>query len=176
MVIRPSIERFREFQAVIRKGDYGPQGWGGSRIGSFWGGQTIQGIMPYFYHSIHPGDAMELNRCVYNCMVDNPYSAGTTRCLDGNATCQDCRLQQIEHVVTAHFTICQKPWTCTMHANPRNKDLCIKLHDKWFQLRDEYERELGIDLNYREKNTRYAGSLGMCRGYGDNKYIPMPVK
>jgi hypothetical protein len=84
LVIKPSMERFEEFRAVIRKGDHtGQGGWGGSHIGShfmefeisvcdddcvvsllgnFWGGQTIQGILPYFYYSIHPGEALEVNR------------------------------------------------------------------------------------------------------------------
>ena len=79
-------------------------------IGKFWGGQTIQGIVPYFYHSIHPGDAQEMNRCIYNCMVDNPYRKGTTNCLDMKPMCEDCRAQKIENIVSAHFTICQKPW------------------------------------------------------------------
>merc|ERR1711998_323476 len=113
LVIRPSVERFNEYQAIIRRGDWGGKGWGGSGIGKFWGGQTIQGIVPYFYHSIHPGDAQEMNRCIYNCMVDNPYRKGTTKCLDMKPTCEDCRAQKIENIVSAHFTICQKPWTCT---------------------------------------------------------------
>ena len=84
---------FEEFRGVIRKGDYGHLGWGETRIGSFWGGQTILGILPYFYYSIHPDNAQELNRCEYNCMVDNPYVAHTENCLDKKPTCQDCRLQ-----------------------------------------------------------------------------------
>jgi hypothetical protein len=66
-VIRPNLERLAELRAIIRKGDHRPSGgWGGSQIGNFWGGQTIQGIIPYFYYSIHPGEAMELNRFVIN--------------------------------------------------------------------------------------------------------------
>ncbi len=62
-MVRPSVERFKELQAIIRKGDHrSGSGWGGSNIGNFWGGQTIQGIVPYFYHVLHPGDALELNR------------------------------------------------------------------------------------------------------------------
>lgn len=174
LVIRPSMERFEEFRAIIRKGDHGGKGWGGSRIGNFWGGQTIQGIVPYFYHVLHNGDALELNRCEYNCMVDNPYHKNTFNCLDRQPTCQDCRLQKPELVYTAHFTICQKPWTCTEHTNPRNKVLCEVFHDKWFVLRDEFEKELGIDPSYRAKQTRYPKSFGMCKGFGDDKYIPIP--
>jgi hypothetical protein len=132
LVIRPSLERFEEFRAIIRKGDHSGRGWGGSRIGNFWGGQTIQGIVPYFYHVVHPGDGMEVNRCVYNCMVDNPYFAETTRCLDGEKTCEDCRLQRPELVKSAHFTICQKPWTCTEHTNPRNM-VFTSFPYKWYK-------------------------------------------
>ena len=175
LVVRPSLKTFDDFRAVIRKGDHGPRGWGGSRIGNFWGGQTIQGIVPYFYHVLHPGEAQEMNRCVYNCMVDNPYHPHTTRCLDGNPTCEDCRLQKMENVASAHFTICQKPWTCNKHTNPRNAVLCEQFHDRWFSLRDELEKELGIDPSYRAKNSRYKNSLGMCAGYGSDKYIPIPM-
>jgi hypothetical protein len=168
------MERFTELQNIIRKGDYGGRGWGNSGIGNFWGGQTVQGILPYFYHSVHPGDALELNRCIYNCMVDNPYHAGTTKCLDNNETCEDCRLQKIDNVATAHFTICQKPWTCCFHSNPRNSILCTDLHDKWFSMRNEFELSHNIDISYRDRTTRYKNSSGMCKGYGDDKYIPIP--
>lgn len=30
LVVRPSMERFEEFRAIIRKGDHGPRGWGGT--------------------------------------------------------------------------------------------------------------------------------------------------
>eukprot|EP01039_Chlorochromonas_danica_P005802 gene5802-6390_t len=175
LVIRPSMERFHEFQAIIRKGDHGTKGWGGSKIGNFWGGQTIQGIMPYFYHIVHPGDGEEMNRCQYNNMVDNPYFPNTVRCINGQPQCEDCRASDPEEVYTAHFTICQKPWTCTEHLNPRNKVLCEAFHKKWFALRDEMERALEIPLTYRSKQTRFKESLGMCRGYGDKKYLPMPI-
>ena len=74
LVIKPSLKTFEAFQAVIRKGDHtGGGGWGGSKIGNFWGGQTIQGILPYYYYSIDQNNSKEVNRCIYNCMVDNPY-------------------------------------------------------------------------------------------------------
>jgi hypothetical protein len=109
-------------------------------------------------------------------MVDNPYYPHKEgKCLDGQPTCQDCRLQQPELVASAHFTICQKPWTCSEHVNPKNKVLCQALHDKWFALRDEFERSAGLDLSYRLATTRYKGSLGMCQGYGDSRYMPIPL-
>lgn len=176
LVIRPSLARFHELQSIIRKGDHGSRGWGGSRIGNFWGGQTIQGIMPYFYHIIHPGDGLELNRCKYNNMVDNPYFKNTMRCINGEPTCEDCRLSNPEEVYSAHFTICQKPWTCTEHLNPKNKIVCEAFHKKWFELRDQFEHEFKVELSYRVEKTRFKNSLGMCKGYGDNKYIPIPIE
>ena len=175
LVVRPSIQRFNEFCAIIRKGQHGSAGWEGSRIGNFWGGQTIQGIVPFFYHVKHPEDGLELNRCIYNWMVDNPYRPHTMECLDGKPTCQDCRLQSPEKVSSAHFTICQKPWTCCEHLNPKNQVLCEVFHDKWFALRDELEVETGVDLSYRKKGSRYKNSKGMCAGYGDSKYLPIPL-
>lgn len=110
-------------------------------------------------------------------MVDNPYIPQTTTCLDGQPTCQDCRLQTFENVKSAHFTICQKPWTCTEHLNPKNKILCEILHTKWFELRDELERETKVDLSYRIplKKTRFKNSLGMCSRYGAGAYISIPL-
>lgn len=175
LVVRPSIDRFHELQEIIRKGDHGSKGWGGSGIGNFWGGQTIQGIVPYFYHSVHPGDAFEANRCIYNVMVDNPYHPNTLKCINQQPTCEDCRLQKIENVASAHFTICQKPWTCTAHTNPRNSVLCSALHRQWFQLRDELERQKGVDTSYREMDSPNKDSLGACSGFGDRHYHPIPI-
>eukprot|EP01041_Mallomonas_annulata_P005170 gene5170-10339_t len=176
LVVRPSQDRFEELRDIIRKGDYGSKGWGGSKIGNFWGGQTIQGIVPYFYYSVHPGDAQELNRCVYNCMVDNPYRPNTLTCLDGKSTCEDCRLQTFDKVKSAHFTICQKPWTCNLHNNPRNSVLCQQLHNNWFLLRDELEKSWDLNTSYRQldkaPNKEY---LGMCKGWGDRAYLPIPI-
>ena len=60
--------------------------------------------------------------------------------------------------------------------NPKNKILCEIFHNKWFQLRHELELESGININYRKKNSKYIKSYGMCSGYGDKKYIPIPLK
>jgi hypothetical protein len=112
-------------------------------------------------------------------MADNPYRPNKDDnikiCLDKTGkTCQDCRLQKAELVKSAHFTICQKPWTCTEHVNPRNKKLCSALHQKWFQLRDEFEKEKKVDTSYRYLQTRYKASLGMCRRYEHGGYLPIP--
>ena len=114
-------------------------------------------------------------------MVDNPYRPHKKniivieKCLDKMPTCQDCRLQTFQNVSSAHFTICQKPWTCTSHLNPKNAVLCELFHNAWFSLRDEFEQSIGLDTSYRVMKTSNRNSLGMCRGYGDDKYLPIPI-
>lgn len=109
-------------------------------------------------------------------MVDNPYHKNTNKCLDQNPTCEDCRLQKIENVVSAHFTICQKPWTCTSFTNPKNKVLCEQLHREWFILRNEFELSLGLNTEeYRKFNKQTAYSKGMCKTFGDHGYLPIPI-
>jgi hypothetical protein len=47
--------------------------WGGSGIGWCWGGKTIQGVVPYYYHRVtEKGRAIMLDRCYYNTMADTP--------------------------------------------------------------------------------------------------------
>ena len=64
--------------------------------------------------------------------------------------------------------------------NHRNSRLCQQLHDKWFDLREEYERYLlHIDTNSYFHNKK-GGKLiynGMCKGYDNPKknYIPIPA-
>ena len=137
--------------------------------------KTKQGIIPYFYYSIHKGQEEILNRCIYNCMVDNPYRPHTEICLDKQPKCQDCRLQKYANVKSAHFTICQKPWTCTAHVNPKNMILCEQLHNGWFNLRDELEQYMGMDTSYRVVKDYLKRFNGMCKNYGDNHYLPIPI-
>ena len=41
---------FNEILNVIRKGDFRPgTGWEGSGIGWIYGGQTIQGVLPFYF-------------------------------------------------------------------------------------------------------------------------------
>lgn len=38
------------------------QGWEGSKIGFFYGGATIQGLLAYFYHVVAPEAGVALDR------------------------------------------------------------------------------------------------------------------
>jgi hypothetical protein len=80
-------------------------------------GMTIQGLIPYYYEHLYHNTAggVELNRCVYNNMADNPTTEKTIKdvpqgkCRTAQKVCEDCRTTPIEKIVTFHFTICQKP-------------------------------------------------------------------
>eukprot|EP00934_Nitzschia_sp_Nitz4_P001300 Nitzschia sp. Nitz4//scaffold53_size117307//44073//47638//NITZ4_003767-RA/size117307-processed-gene-0.29-mRNA-1//-1//CDS//3329554196//1300//frame0 len=76
LAIRPSHAIYHEFVQLVLEGDYRVDeetgtGWGG-QVGPFHGGMTIQGLFPWFYEYLHPDQAVELNRCIYNNMADNP--------------------------------------------------------------------------------------------------------
>lgn len=46
-------------------------GWNRSKIGWFWGGMTVQGVLPYYYNKITtPGRSQIIDRCYYNTMAD----------------------------------------------------------------------------------------------------------
>jgi hypothetical protein len=48
-------------------------GWNRTRIGWFWGGMTVQGVLPYYYNLItQPGRTQIVDRCFYNTMADEP--------------------------------------------------------------------------------------------------------
>lgn len=77
------------------------------------------GLLPYYFHKLtDPTRAKEVDRCVYNNMFDNP----------------ECKNASIPMIKNVHFTVCQKPWTCTTHAK---NAACTPFMEKWFQLRRE---------------------------------------
>lgn len=207
-MIKPSLDTYTEFVNIVREGDYidlpRAKGWGG-KVGPFHGGMTIQGLLPWYYEYLHPGQAVELNRCAYNNMADNPtmeISVNDTaqgrcrtneevlqiveRCIeDGKADphtvisglllqqCEDCRLRNINDIVTFHFTICLKPWTCA----PQAKDiidmrLCYRAHHEWFLYRRSLEmswRRTGIG----PEDYRSDHFLGQCKFAGAAGYHPI---
>ena len=71
-MVKPSLEVYQELVQIILKGDFRKgTGWDGI-CGWYYGGMTIQGLLPYYFEHLHPGRAVELHRCVYNNMAANP--------------------------------------------------------------------------------------------------------
>jgi hypothetical protein len=150
LVARPDVKVHEAFREIVRIGDFREgRGWGG-QVGPFHGSMTFQGLLPYYYNILHPGQAVELSRCIYNQMCDNPRDKPTVnnvprgRCRTGEKECEDCRSRPLEDVVTAHFTLCQKPWMCLTHFSDRIQDrLCRELTHEWYRVRSELDQSWG---------------------------------
>jgi hypothetical protein len=179
MVLRPDLSVYEEYKSIVKKGDFRDgSGWGGL-VGPFHGSMTFQGIIPYYYNVLHPGQALELNRCIYNQMCDNPRTGRTLKdvvsgkCRTNEEECEDCRSRPLEDVVTTHFTLCQKPWWCLSHTEDLIQHrLCRKLHREWYQIRSELEQSWG-------RSGSGAGTFdsdqfyGYCTQNGKNGYLPI---
>jgi hypothetical protein len=179
LVTRPSMEVYNKFVSIVKEGDFRENGGWGGVGGFFYGAMTFQGLMPYYYDILRPGEAVELNRCVYNQMADNPRDGKTVndivsgKCMTGEDECEDCRNRPIEDIVTAHFTLCQKPWLCL----PQDRDviqqrLCRKVHHEWHRIRDDLERSWGRS---NSGNGKYQVDhfFGHCSSPGKSGYLPI---
>lgn len=134
IVLKPSIEDYNNLIWILLNTEFVQGGaWNRSKIGWFWGGMTVQGVLPYYYNEggsglTNLGRTRVLDRCYYNTMADVP----------------ECIIQELYELKSAHFTICQKPWNCEKHyAN----DLCKKLHLQWFETRKKAEEFYGVPVN-----------------------------
>eukprot|EP00566_Odontella_aurita_P014977 CAMPEP_0113536520 /NCGR_PEP_ID=MMETSP0015_2-20120614/6304_1 /TAXON_ID=2838 /ORGANISM="Odontella" /LENGTH=340 /DNA_ID=CAMNT_0000435889 /DNA_START=616 /DNA_END=1638 /DNA_ORIENTATION=- /assembly_acc=CAM_ASM_000160 len=195
-VVRPSDAAFTELVDVVREGNYTLQdGWARSGHGRCHGGETIQGLLPYYYDILHPGTAIELNRCIYNAVVDNPRDR-KGNCIAGQDpnNCEDCRKAPLGHIKLAHFTYCQKPWLCRDLDGPINWTsdnqtdrsairLCMGMQRAWFLMRkrlDEYTLRLqnissdGSQRGVKSKTGSFKPEqfLGYCSNVGKKGYIP----
>ena len=177
LLFRPDMEVYNEFVEIIRKGHFTDGGGWGGVTGVFYGSMTFQGIIPYYYDVLHPGTAIEANHCAYNQMADNPRNKPTIndvvngKCTTGMDECEDCRSRPIEEVITAHFTLCQKPWYCL----PQDGDiiqqrLCRKLHHQWYRIRDDLEQSWGRPA-FGEGDYQKDQFFGHCKSFGKNGYI-----
>ncbi len=94
LLIRPNEQAFQAMIDVVREGDFRPgTGWAGSKIGWCWGGQTVQGLVSYYYNRIEPTKFEEVDPCTYNAMV----------------SIKRCEKTPMEDVYSIHYTVCQKP-------------------------------------------------------------------
>eukprot|EP00611_Tribonema_gayanum_P001806 TRINITY_DN1131_c0_g2_i1.p2 TRINITY_DN1131_c0_g2~~TRINITY_DN1131_c0_g2_i1.p2 ORF type:complete len:346 (-),score=88.04 TRINITY_DN1131_c0_g2_i1:484-1521(-) len=115
LLLRPSLEIFQTLVEIVRKGDFTGDGWNKSGIGWFWGGDTIQGLLAYYYRAVKPERAFIADPCVVN-----------------NMLIDDCRTRDPLETYSYHFTLCQKPWKCL--GEP--PDYCRYAWKKWFEIRD----------------------------------------
>jgi hypothetical protein len=180
LVLRPSLQVYQEYKDIVLKGDFRQnKGWGGL-VGPFYGSMTFQGIVPYYYNVLKEGkQSVELNRCIYNQMADNPRTGKTVndqvsgKCRTNTETCEDCRERPIQDIVTTHYTLCQKPWWCVPHnANNLQHRLCRQLTHVWYQVRSELEQSWG--RSGQGPGTYDVDQFyGFCTKPGKEGYVPM---
>uniref|UniRef100_A0A6U6KUT6 Nucleotide-diphospho-sugar transferase domain-containing protein n=1 Tax=Odontella aurita TaxID=265563 RepID=A0A6U6KUT6_9STRA len=200
MAVRPSVEVYEEYRGIVLQGDHYPgSGWGRKGHGGYYGAQQIQGLCAYYYDHVHPGTAVELDRCRYNQMVDDPrfgrgvkaepsagMAGGAFPCRDGRDECEDCRTTPLGKIRSAHFTICQKPWTCRYFGEKSAGDthgrLCDELHGEWHRIRSDLEemwRQDGRDTirvgEVQDGDYRLDHFRGHCSRAGGRGYIPLKI-
>lgn len=174
LVVKPSMDAFREYVDIVLEGRFiKGAGWDGA-YGGYFGAQQIQGICSYFYDARHPGTGVELNRCYYNNMADEPRQTSSGKCRDGKEDCQDCRDTPIEAIKSVHFTLCSKPWKCpTWHEG----SICAKFHHEWFRIRKDFDRSKATQNGeeYSRPNGNYKPEVfhGYCKRSGDRGYVPI---
>ena len=144
----------------------------------------LTGLASYYYGHLEPNRAIELNRCYYNTMVDNPIYHGEKsnftmcRTLEPNLKCQDCRKTKLEDIYSVHFTVCGKPESCKLnHSIP----LCRELFLKWHRVRTSLELEWrkkypGYNPGVADIGNQTGEQTDILRNFGGHcgpKYMPM---
>jgi regulator of replication initiation timing len=189
MVIRPNATDFdRYVETILSGGNFATgAGWGGSKLGygGYYGAGTIQGLASYYYGHLEQNRSLELNRCHYNTMVDEPTNLDRVKAnnktklmcktLEPVSQCQDCRKTDLQDIYTAHFTVCGKPsWCQWSRYKEDHRLLCMELFREWHKVRRSLEDEWKSEypkydpvyeiVNVTDNYTHYLNfSQGHCR-------------
>jgi hypothetical protein len=109
-IVRPNQTAFDELITLIRRGQFS-KGWfdGNVHYPGFYGAAMIQGLVAFYYGHFHPNQALELQRCVHNQMVDNPTASNGKCYISVDGECRDCRIENTTNIFSCHFTFCGKP-------------------------------------------------------------------
>jgi hypothetical protein len=141
-IVQPNQAVFEEFCDILRHGHGYTQasGWGGPQLppSHYYGVAQIQGLVSYYYGYVRPGSSVELNKCFYNNMVDNPTKRQACK-ESTSGPCQDCRHTPISQIRSIHLTLCQKPWWCPLWIE---EPQCSKFHYEWHRIREDFEAKM----------------------------------
>eukprot|EP00904_Undaria_pinnatifida_P012645 jgi/Undpi1/8510/HiC_scaffold_25.g10977.m1 len=164
LLVRPDLTVYENLQAIVRKGDWKKgRGWSNSKIGWFYGGATIQGLLPYYYNVFGKGTAIEVDRCVYNHMSDTHdcssghYSATIPLGATAQDTEQDTTSASRDAVAirSVHFTqSCPKPWLCV--RVPPGVGPCKSLQNAWLEGRREILADKGVPFSEACNRGKYS--------------------
>ncbi|CAB9509740.1 expressed unknown protein [Seminavis robusta] len=197
-VVRPNITRRDELIDMVKQGHFvggrsvTESGWFSSGYGMhIWGAMTIQGLFAYYFDMILKNQAIELHRCRFNQIADNPrrsshdrtgkYARPTpanasaewydTTCRDGRNNCDDvqCQTWPLEDTRIVHYTYCKVPWGCMGISDPPmfwNDGVCRGMISRWFDIRTKLKGQEEADGTYQPEIYN-----GFCRDH--RSYIPM---
>ena len=129
LVLQPNLDDYKNIINIMTTVEFNfGKGWNSSKIGWFWGGMTVQGVLPYYYNRVTAQNrSLKVDRCLYNTMADVP----------------ECTTQTLEEIKSVHFTRCQKPWEC---YRAWINELCGDLHRRWLELRKRAEAFYGLPV------------------------------
>ena len=110
-------------------------------------------------------------------------------CRDGQLSCEDCRLTNVNDIMSVHFTLCNKPWKCpfvSTSSTSQQDVICSKFHTQWFRIRHDLEKTLStatptptIQHDGNEDTSLGQGKYmpevfhGYCNSHGERGYIPL---
>jgi hypothetical protein len=150
-IFKPSVTIFTRMMAMVQAGSfyyggnnrapeegrYHKSAWEGSDIGYCYGGQTFQGLLPFYFRKSTFAESehltwREVDSQIYNNMASKSVTVNGMKEIDVN----------FPKVKSVHFTNCLKPWMCPGHH--RKGSLCASFHETWWTIRKEYEQSVGV--------------------------------
>jgi hypothetical protein len=164
-VFKPSMTIYKRMMGLVQagsfyyggnnaapsEGKYHGAAWEGSDVGYCYGGQTFQGLLPFYFTKSKWAEAesltwREVDSQIYNNMASKSVTVNGKKETDVD----------FPNVKSVHFTNCLKPWMCPGHH--RQGSLCAKFHESWWVIRHEYEKSMGTSEAkscFSNRGTRY---------------------
>lgn len=128
-MVRPDQATYERVVHGFRSGQFHKNGlgWNDSGSGFWYGGGTIQGLLPYmFRHVLRQAESLELDRCLYDNMGDEAR----------------CKALPESELRVYHFTVCSKPWSGYVFRS--RHDQCLYAQEMWWEFRRQIESARGL--------------------------------
>ena len=115
LIVRPNQTTFDELKAIVLKGNFN-DGWYDRSLKlkhrRWYGGETIQGLLAFYYRAYQAPQALELDRCVHNAMSEPSHDKwGNCFSITNFTTAEchtDCQTMNLSDIYSIHYTNCGK--------------------------------------------------------------------